>query len=1348
MSAGTEGAAGAMGGAGPTTREGLVERALKSWVRKLTDFSRRNNLLYFKGYRNTTLDLSGSDPTALAVLISGADRVASQALFPQAEYLQSANGQLREISRRASVNLEEKGLDTLCLAVGSVTWPADDGGRPVDAPVLLVPIQIDPAGNRSFHLSRSGPAQFNPVLGHALRIEFGLDIDPDEMVALAALAGDETRFDPEPVYVEMQRRAAQVAGFGVTPRAVLGNFAFQKMAIVNDLKEHAQAFIASDLIAAIAGDREARTALGTQVSEVEPSSLDAVPPESEFLILDADSSQQCAVTNVTAGQNMVIHGPPGTGKSQTIANLIAALAATGRRVLFVAEKRAALEVVQRRLSQVGLSHLALDLHAAGLSAAKAMRHVADALEVVRSSPEPAAKDLHTRFSQRRKLLNEHVRRVHSPRAPSGLSVFAIQGELLRLPAAAHSETRWRGAVLDRLTPEVAREVADRLGEAAGLAALFLGEDRSPWLGARVPDGAAVGLAIDLVERVSQQATGSLFAPLHLMAQVAGFTSACSVADIQPMLSLIQDVHATLEFWSDGVFELDLAAIVARLEPAASGRFHALWRWMSDGRYRQTRKSVLRLRRAGHASPQVLVQELSAAAKQLAQWRGKSLTGSRPCTVDGIEVASQAHADFLANLAKLEELFPSRPLAQMSPDELFALLNNLAADPVLYELPKLMQIEACLSASGVEALAREIRRQRPSGTIWPLLFRYAWLASCLDAACQADPELRGFRGVTHASYVGEFARLDRERLTLAAARVRRAHAEHAIRAMNQHPEQEQLIRAEVAKSRQHLPLRKVFSRAAEVLTSVCPCCMASPLSVSQILEARPYFDFVIFDEASQILPEDAAAAIIRGGQAVIAGDANQLPPTTFFSVGNEDDLAESSEAEPAEGFESLLDMATPFLRSRYLDWHYRSRDEALIRFSNHHIYGGRLITFPAPGGGPAVTHVAVDQPSGIDGELESSSAEVRKVVDLVLQHARERPEESLGVITMGIRHMDRVQAALDAAADSHPELEPFFDPGRQERFFVKNLERVQGDERDAIVVSVGYGKDRAGNLPLRFGPLLSKVGRRRLNVAITRARERLTIVSSFRASDIDIARVRPGSGVELLRDYVQYAASGGRLLGDTDRAQVPLNDFEQDIFDVLKSRGLNLIPQMGASGYRIDMVVQHPFRPGEFVLAIECDGASYHSSYTARDRDRLRQQQLEALGWRFHRIWSTDWFLRKEEEIERAIKAYDDAVKFADHTTVRPSGPIGSDGAPPIAMVSALQVEARARGSRPRVPHRQSISEYSIGELLQLIRWIRSDGQLRSDDELVTEVVRELGFSRRGKRIETEIRAALAALGSG
>lgn len=303
--------------------------------------------------------------------------------------------------------------------------------------------------------------------------------------------------------------------------------------------------------------------------------------------------------------------------------------------------------------------------------------------------------------------------------------------------------------------------------------------------------------------------------------------------------------------------------------------------------------------------------------------------------------------------------------------------------------------------------------------------------------------------------------------------------------------------------------------------------------------------------------------------------------------------------------------------------------------------------------------------------------------------------------------------------------------------MKNLERVQGDERDAIIISIGYGKDRAGNLPLRFGPLLPEGGRRRLNVAVTRARQKLTVVSSFSHLDLDLARVRPGSGVELLRNYLQYAATNGRRLGDAEVTGEPLNAFEAEVFDCLSAKGLKLIPQMGASRFRIDMVAEHPTNPGRYVLAIECDGATYHSSYTARDRDRLRQQQLENLGWRFHRIWSTDWFMRKEDEIQRAQMAFNESVEFADKLdggVVQHNHNSGLHRDTPSALLN--------RSSRPLVPMRTSISEYRENELIQLLRWIASDGQLRTDDQIIDEMVPALGFSRRGVRIENAIRSAI------
>jgi very-short-patch-repair endonuclease len=665
----------------------------------------------------------------------------------------------------------------------------------------------------------------------------------------------------------------------------------------------------------------------------------------------------------------------------------------------------------------------------------------------------------------------------------------------------------------------------------------------------------------------------------------------------------------------------------------------------------------------------------------------------------------------------------------------ALLRRMADDGVTpLQQARIVQIEQELTRIGVGALLDEIRSDRAPAALWDDRLWFAWLRSCLDALQVEEPELASFKGNTHQRIVDEFKQLDIERLQLAVSRVRRAHAENVIRVRNAHPEQDALVKREAAKKRRHLPLRKVFHDASDVMTALHPCWMASPLSVSQLLPGdRQYFDIVIFDEASQVLPEDAVTSLCRGHRAVVAGDRRQLPPTTFFAAGTEE---EGDEESATGGFESLLDVMSSFLDPPWgLDWHYRSRDESLIAFSNHHVYGNRLVTFPGGGGEPVISHVLLPHVPGPSGE-ETSSAEVERVVQLVLEHAENRPHETLGVIAMGLPHALRVEAAVDRAMQERPELAEFFDTQKPERFFVKNLERVQGDEREAIILTVGYGKDASGRLPYRFGPLLYEGGERRLNVAVTRARSRMAVVSSFSHFDMDPGR-SSSKGVALLRSYLEYAANGGRRQTSIEATGVPLNDFEQAVSDALTARGYKLLPQWGASRYRIDLVAQHPERPGRFVLAVECDGATYHSSYTARDRDRLRQQHLEALGWRFHRIWSTDWFLNRESEIERFEKAFFAAVAAADawdaghqerHTTSLPHE------APGVATASSVR-------SKPNVPKRGSIDEYSEREIDRVVGWILSKS-LKTDEEIIAEAVRELGFQRRGARIDAAIRESI------
>jgi len=1321
-------------------RRESVEKARQAWIKRLIDLSRRNNLIYYRSLKWGTLSLSLDDGDRWAALLRG-DSVPLKTLVAN---VQDEELKLKVLSiwRRAQENQEEKGLTTMYVALGMASWKAADSGRNSDAPVLLLPTELEMKGHTGGALSirRTGVVQTNLVLLHVLQTEFGVSISPDEVLSFLHGREEGETFDPALVYGFFKEACKSVPEFLIREVAVLGNFAFQKMAMVRDLQEGAEVLAASDLIAALAGDTDAKESVSAKVQNPDPKELDTIQPQAEFLILDADSSQQSAIAAVQAGQSAVIHGPPGTGKSQTIANLIASLAANGKRVLFVAEKRAALQVVLKRFQQVGLDKIAIDLHGADVSPRRVMEQVAAALIAVQQALPVDCEQMHQLYVERRDRLNRHVESLHRRREPSGISVYELQGTLLRLRSEVQSSTRWRSPELRKIQNTDPAKLRVLLREAGGLASLFLRSDPSPWNGVRLADGGAAQHAVDLATRLSGETCPDFTSSLADLVKALSFRMPKTLKEAQQVFSLVSSVHQTLELYSSEIFAQNIQQLILTLARGKAGGVNHAYAWCTSAGYRRARTQVLKYRIAGKASAPAVFAELAAAEDQRIKWADLSSRSTLPQALPTFPDSRGKLESVVADLVALRSIVPAKQFDSLPLGELVAFVDSLAGDRLTpMKLPKLCEVEDALDRSGAVKLVQELRKTGTPPDKWVRVFEQCWYSSCLEAVQAEDPEIAGFNGRTHDEFVREFRELDKERIRIAAARVRRAYAERAIAAMNEHKNEEYIIRSEAEKKRRHKPLRALFADARHVLTAVCPCWMASPLSVSQLLDTTRCFDFVIFDEASQILPEDAIPAVMRGVNLVVAGDKWQLPPTTFFASADDDEMIEDESKAATEGYESLLDTTNAFMPSRYLDWHYRSRDEALISFSNHYIYKDRLVTFPGPGGSPVIQHILVQQALGIDGQEESSSDEVNKVVELVLEHAEKRPRESLGVIAMGIRHADRVQRAIDQALLRRPELGQYFDANAEERFFVKNLERVQGDERDAIILTVGYGKDRGGNLPFRFGPLLSLGGQRRLNVAVTRARRRMTLVSSFSHLDMDPTKVKAGTGVELLRFYLEYASSGGKRMGDLASTDFPMNSFEAEVFDVLTSKGIPLVSQVGASQYRIDLVAQHPKQRGKCVLAIECDGASYHSSPTARDRDRLRQQQLENLGWKFHRIWSTDWFMRKEDEVNRALAAFENAVAEIDDS-IRTSE--ASTKTPSSTNQTAAPAKPRSRGLRPLIGSRDSITQYEEWELTAMIDWIESDGRLRTDEETIEELMPALGFHRRGIRIESVLQSAL------
>ena len=526
---------------------------------------------------------------------------------------------------------------------------------------------------------------------------------------------------------------------------------------------------------------------------------------------------------------------------------------------------------------------------------------------------------------------------------------------------------------------------------------------------------------------------------------------------------------------------------------------------------------------------------------------------------------------------------------------------------------------------------------------------------LDEITPQFPAIRDFRSRNQEQNIQEFCTLDVEQFKIAQARVRERLVNRIpdFSAITTSRDEIGILKRELNKQRRIMPLRKLFMAIPNLLSTIRPCFMMSPLSVSVFLEAQSYdFDLVVFDEASQVHTEDAIGAIMRGRQVIIVGDTKQLPPTSFFATSlNDEDFDvddEDTNDTYAGAYESILDESVAILPERSLRWHYRSRDEHLIAFSNIKIYNGSLITFPssiekAPDLG--VEYVYVGDGIYDRGGKKNNMIEAKRVAQLVFEHFRKYPKRSLGVVTFSEAQQNAVDAAIRQVRLSNSAFEMFFADNIEEPFFIKNLENVQGDERDTIIFSIGYAKDSHGVMYMNFGPLSREGGYRRLNVAITRAKFNVKLVGSIYATDIDLEKTS-SQGVKLLRSYIEYAQQGISAIENEINYNYDLNfdsPFEEAVYDFLSAKGYEVVTQVGCSGFRIDMAIKHPTQNGKFAIGIECDGASYHSSRTARERDRLRQIVLEDMGWTIYRIWSTDWIKNLKSEEEKLVKAIDTAL---------------------------------------------------------------------------------------------------------
>lgn len=519
---------------------------------------------------------------------------------------------------------------------------------------------------------------------------------------------------------------------------------------------------------------------------------------------------------------------------------------------------------------------------------------------------------------------------------------------------------------------------------------------------------------------------------------------------------------------------------------------------------------------------------------------------------------------------------------------------------------------------------------------------ALLRGWSDGVIQGDERLRPLLATDREALVEEYRTLDRELIKAATTDI--IKAANTRRPSNTTMGVPGVIRREGGKKKKHKPVRELMALTRSVTQSIKPVFMMSPLAVSQYLPSDMEFDVVIFDEASQVTPGDAINCIYRGKALILAGDDKQLPPTSFFERNTDDDDEEETDVKD---FQSVLELAKAAgaFNNLGLSWHYRSRHEDLIAFSNYKFYEGKLVTFPSAHAEGNDVGVEFFHAHGMyrRGGGAFNPVEAAKVAERVIEHFTNRPELTLGVVTFSVAQADAVQNAIDEARLNRRDLDRHFDTDdRLDGFFIRALEQVQGDERDVIIFSVGYGPDEAGKISTNFGALNKDKGWRRLNVGITRARQRVEVVASMLAGEIPPST---NENVEYFRSYLDYAEKGSQTLAIpySPTGLDPESPFEESVIRAIQGWGFTVEPQVGAAGFRIDIGVRHPAYPGMFAIGVECDGYQYHSAPAARDRDRLRDQILSGLGWRLHRIWGTAWYRDRAVEEQRLRAAIEEAI---------------------------------------------------------------------------------------------------------
>ena len=1302
------------------------------WERKLLDFSLRNNLLntrlgrkvvpfisfeiehledHLQNNEDYTITSSPGkkiEPNSEGMYDSQHQAAEYQDFVSEmiksnkiASYLTETELQstLTYVYRTARTSLEENGANSLFLALGMLRWfETAKSEQPRYAPILLLPVDIiRKSGNKFVIRKRDEDIILNITLVELLKQNFKINLD-----ILKELPKDESGVDVKKIFTYFRRAIIEQKKWNVLEESMLGLFSFNKFVMWNDIHSNADLLADHTIVASLIENRDKQ-----DVSEeaVDARIIDKANSPMDFSIpLDVDSSQMEAIVESGRGRTFILHGPPGTGKSQTITNMIANALYQGRKVLFVAEKMAALSVVQSRLEKIGLAPFCLELHSNKATKKHFLEQMDKVLNVTKiKEPAEYASKAEELFAERKSLIS-YMDALHQ-KGSNGLSLYDCISEYLAIPQD---------------------EIQDGLPEKSILTAGFITNCKK--------QVESLDTILSIVGTPKD----------HLLFGLEPINNRLETID--GIKKLLQDFRQTFIKYSDVLSSYRDAILQNNVRASKREWQDIQGKWFLP-RYFAKKKFLKKYQIYGHVD----ASNINTVLTLISDYQQH-----QDIYLAGIESqGSKSHHEFDDDTDAIISLY--RKLMEIT-DQLAAKTNKKnRLDEIATSLSRWLEgyhqmkdwylwtdKKSELCQMNLQTIVDEIEEGEKPQVVIPAFIKGIYHL-LISIAIDSDEQLRTFNGKVFRQRIEQYKRdtlrfqeLSKEELySKLASRVPSTSTSSADGS------EIGILKRNIANGGRGNSIRTIIDSIPNLLPRLCPCMLMSPISVAQYIDMKSEkFDLVIFDEASQMPTCEAVGAIARGKALIVVGDSKQMPPTSFFSSTQVDE-----EEADIDDMDSILDdCKTLSLREYYLSWHYRSKHESLIAFSNSQYYDNRLFTFPSVD--DQLVKVKLIPVEGVydKGRTRSNPEESKAIVKEIIRRLSdpELQKYSIGVVSFSRVQGDRIEDDLTEELDRHPELKEIA-YNSQEPIFVKNLENVQGDERDVILFSVGYGADKNGKVSMNFGPLNNAGGERRLNVAVSRARYEMIVYSTLKSSQIDLNRSQ-AKGVEGLKGFLEFAETGHLPMVDSALHEADKDIMVKQICRMLSEQGYIAKPCVGRSNFKVDIAISTAEHPEKYTLGILCDGKTYYETKTTRDREIVQPNIMKMLGWRVLRVYSIDWYENRDrctKQILEELKAFE--TNNMNEEVEKENTPLKAFSVDDIKKSDIIKEQAKNQGQTPyieaeiTVPYIDKMAyDPSASYNAKVIRQIISKEQPITENYLCKRVAKLFGFGHAGANVQKAV----------